>query len=298
MTSGDNPTGGFPEDPYNSEPAQPEYGQSYGQQERHAQGQSYGQQSYGQGHGQQQPYGQEQGYGQQQFGQQPYGTAYPNPGAANIGTVATGKIGATDAISAGWNLFKNNPLPWVLITLILLVASGVLGAISNSDSATVALLFNLITIVVSFLMQAFMIRGALLEVDGHKPAIGDFFKLHNFGAFVIASILVGIATMIGMIALIIGAFVVAFFLYWTLNFVIDRNMGPIDAIQSSFNAIKTDAGNLFVLAILNTVILVVGAMLLGVGLLVAMPLAMLASMVAYRAITGPSDFSRQASALA
>lgn len=281
MTNGGNPSGGFPDDPYGSNSGQPDYGQGYGP--------NYEQPQYGQ-----QPYG-HQGYGQQGHEQQSYGAAYPNPGAANTGAGAPGKLSATDAISAGWNLFKNNPLPWVLMTLITVVASIVLGMFSTSDSSAVSVLFNLITIAVSFVLQAFMIRGALLEVDGHKPEIGDFFKLHNFGAFVIASILVGIATFIGVFAVIIGAFVVAFFLYWTLYFVIDRNMDAINAIKSSFNAIKSDAGNLFVLAILNTVIIIVGAMLLGVGLLVALPITTLASMVAYRALTGPSDFSRQAS---
>ncbi|MDV8002724.1 hypothetical protein [Rhodococcus sp. IEGM 1408] len=317
MTTGGTPSGdAFPNDPWESgtdheDWGQPQAGdQSYGQQGYPAQG--YGQEPYpGQGYGQQpypdQSYGQQpypnqgygqpghpdQGYGQQGYGAPAFGGGYPQPGQGG-GPLMTGRVSATDAVSAGWQMFKNNPLPWVLITLAMLVASMILGGFSNSESAATMSLANILSIVVSIVFQAFIIRGALLEVDGHKPAIGDFFKLHNFGAFVIASILVGLATIVGFILLILPGLVVAFFLYLTYHFVVDRNMAAIDAMKSSVNAIKSDAGNLFALAVLNTLIIIVGALALGVGLLVAVPVVTLATVFAYRAITGPSDFSRAA----
>lgn len=292
MTTGGPPSGdGYPNDPYGSGAGQ----QNWGQQPSGAQG--YGQQGYGQepypGQGyDQHSYGQ-QGYGQQGFGDPAYGSAFPQPGQGG-GPVMSGRVSATNAVGAGWQMFKNNPLPWVLITLATVVASGVVGMISNSDSSAMVMIGNLLSFVVGIAFQAFVVRGALLEVDGHRPAIGDFFKLHNFGWFVVASILVTIATFIGLFAVIIGAIVVGFFLYWTSNFVVDRNMTAMDAIKSSFNAIKSDAGNLFALAVLNVLVIIVGMLALGVGLLVAIPVVTLASTFAYRTITGPSDFSRAA----
>lgn len=270
---------------------EPYSGQGYGQGQEPYSGQGYGQQSYepypGQGYDQ-------QGYGQFTNGPQyGYGAAHPQQGGVGAG-VATGRIAATDAISAAWQLFKNNPLPWVLITLATGIANGIASAISGSSSDGLAFIGTLLSVAVAFVFQAFMIRGALLEVDGHRPGLGDFFKLHNFGWFVLAAIIVGVATTIGLILLIIPGVVLSFFLYWTFNFVIDRNMTAMDAIKSSVNAIKSDGGNLFLLAILNTLIVVAGFIALFIGLLVAAPVAALASMVAYRAITGPSDFSRAA----
>ncbi|MDX2355347.1 hypothetical protein [Dietzia sp. PP-33] len=283
MTTGGTPSGGgYPNDPYGSDAGQ----QNWDGQQQYG-GQGFGQEPYpDQGHGQ-------QGYGQQSYGDPAYGSAYPSPGQGG-GPSMTGKVSATDAISAGWQMFKNNPLPWVLIALAMFVANGIASSISNSQSMSVAFVGTILTVAVSFLFQAFVIRGALLEVDGHKPEIGDFFKLHNFGAFVIAAILVGLATTVGFILLIIPGFVVAFFLYWTLHFVVDRNMTAIDAMKSSVNAIKSDAGNLLALALLNILVVVVGFLALFVGLLVAVPVVTLASVYAYRTITGPSDFSRTA----
>lgn len=311
MTTGGTPPGdGSYNNPYGDSQGEPGWGQQPGQQGYDQQ--AFGQEPYpGQGHepypgqGYEQPgYGQQsqqpyggQGYGQpgygQQYGAAGYGAGYPQPGMSG-GAVSVGKIAATDAIGAAWQLFKNNPLPWVLITLVTGLANVVVSFFSNSDAAGLAFIGSLLSIAVAFLFQAFMVRGALLEVDGHKPAFGDFFKLHNFGWFVLAAVIVGVLTTIGLFLFVIPGVVIAFFLYWTFNFVIDRNMTAMDAIKSSFNAIKSDGGNLFLLAILNSLILLAGLLVLLVGLLVAAPLAMLASVVAYRAITGPSDFSRAA----
>ena len=302
MTTGGPPSGeNYPNEPYPNDP----YGsqQSWGQQPYGGQdyGQSYGQQPY-QDPGYGQPAFGQPGYGEQGYGQyghqgygDPYGTAYPQQGYGVPGAPPA-KVSPTQALGAGWQLFRNNPLPWVLITLATVVASGVVGQISASDSGALMALGQILSLVVGFLFQAFIVRGALLEVDGYRPAFGDFFRLHNFGWFVVASILVGIATFIGLFAVIIGAIVVGFFLYWTPQFVVDRNMTAVDAIKSSFNAIKSDAGNLFALALLNTLVVVVGFMALVVGSLVAIPVATLASVVAYRVVTGPSDFSRNATA--
>lgn len=298
MTTGGTPTGdGNPGDPYGSGHGQQNWGQQYGDQ---SYGQSYGQ---GQGYGQEaypgSPYGQEQypgqGYGQQEFGGSAYGAGFPAAGSVNA---MPASVSPTGALSAGWQMFKNNPLPWVIMTILSALASGVLNQFAVSDNGALSFFVQILAFVVSLAFQAFVIRGALLEVDGHRPQIGDFFRLHNFGWFVVAAILVTIATLLGIIALIIGMFVVGFFLYWTQYFVIDRRMNAIDAITSSFNAIKSDAGNLLALALLNVLVIIVGALALLVGLLVAIPITTLASVYAYRVITGPSDFSRSATAAA
>lgn len=311
MTTGGNPPGdGYPNDPYGSGPDQNQgpYGdRGYGQQPYPGQGgnepypgQGGGYEPYpGQGYGQP-GYGQ-QGYGQPAYGQQPYGDpAYggygqPGPGGA---PAMVGRVSPTGAVGAGWQMFKNNPVPWLLITLASGVVSGIISAFSTDESGAVMFIAQVLSFVVSLLLQAFIVRGALLEVDGHRPSFGDFFKLHNFGWFVVAAILVGIATFVGVFLLIVGAFVVAFFLYWTQYFVIDRNMTATDAIVSSFRAIKSDAGNLLALALLNVLIIIAGTLALLVGLFVAIPVTTLASVYAYRVITGPSEFSRAATAAA
>ena len=130
-----------------------------------------------------------------------------------------------------------------------------------------------------------LIRGALHEIDGNKPAIGSFFQFGNVASIIIASILVGIMVGIGFVLLIIPGIVLAFLTWWTLQFVIDRNEDAITAIKSSFKAISANAGPLFLLALALFGINVLGLIACLVGLLVTIPVTIIASTYAYRITT-------------
>ena len=257
--------------------------------------------------------GGEYGYGYTAFGYGPAGPQYGQPGYGQPGypsgpmpgpnDMGTPSFSATGAVGAAWRLFSANWVPWVVISLVNLVLAGIINVAPNLllDPQTVdtdpwlllgvSSVSSMVAALLSLLVTAFMVRGALLEVDGRRPSVGDFFRLTNFLQFFLVSILVGVLTAVGLLALLVGALVVQFFLYWSNIFTIDRDQNAIDAIKSSFESIKANAGELFLLAVLNVVIVIAGAMLCGVGLLVAAPVTMLSSVYAYRVLTGPSGFS-------
>ena len=115
---------------------------------------------------------------------------------------------------------------------------------STSVSA-LSIIGGLVSIVVSILIQAAYVRGALHEVDGNKPAFGSFFQFSNIGAVILASILVGFAVAIGLVLLIIPGIVIAFLTYFTLQFVIDQDQDPVTAIKSSASVISKNVGHCF-----------------------------------------------------
>ncbi|WP_324290101.1 hypothetical protein [Gordonia sp. SL306] len=195
-----------------------------------------------------------------------------------------------DAISYGWNRYKENALPWILMILIALVVSGVIGWIGNVSSdygrvLWINLLFGIVSAIVGYVFQGAFVRGALDELDGGKPAIGNFFRL-NFGPVIITALLVAIGTYIGLILLIIPGIIFAFLAYWSLTFVVDRDLDAIAGIKASFSVISKNAGPLFLLALASIGLNIVGAILCLVGLLVSIPVTMIASTYAYRFFTG------------
>ena len=210
---------------------------------------------------------------------------------------------ATSAIGSAWQLFAANWAPWVIITLLLLVVSGGLNVgttllmdpySSDVDPASVlgvSFGSTLLVWIFSLVLSAFMLRGALLEVDGRRPALGDFFTLTNFWQYLLVSVLVTVFVFLGLFALIVGAMVVQCFLDWAGLFTLDRDQDAMEAIKSSFATIKANATELFLLAILNTGLSIAGVMLCGVGVLVTTPLTLLASVYAYRMLTGPSGYA-------
>ncbi|KAF0842536.1 hypothetical protein [Nocardia caishijiensis] len=223
-------------------------------------------------------------YGQQQPG-------YP-PARPDL------SVGA--ALGYAWEKYKNNVVVWIGIVLIFAVIQAALTFLFGLGNSTDTdyngnfsvgfgiwqFIGSVVSTVVGYLISAAMVRGALHETDGRKPGFGDFFKFTNVGAVIVASLLVGIATGIGFVLCILPGIVVAFFTWFTLYFVLDRNQDAITAIKSSFSAISANAGPLLLLALALFGINIVGALLCGLGLLVTIPLSVLATAYAYRVITG------------
>lgn len=223
-------------------------------------------------------------YGQQQPG-------YPPAGP---------KLGVGDAIGYGWDKFKNNAVVWiaiVLIAFVIQVAINFLFGLGNTTDTDydggISIGFGIwqfigtvVSAVIGYLISAAFVRGALHETDGRKPGFGDFFQFTNVGAVILAGILVGLATGIGFVLCILPGLVIAFFTWWTMQFVIDRNQDAVTAIKSSFSAISSNAGPLLLLTLALFGINIVGALLCGLGLLVTVPLTIIASTYAYRVVTG------------
>lgn len=218
-----------------------------------------------------------------------------NYGPSGFGSGMPPTLGVGDAISFGWNKFKDNAGVWIGVVLIAAVIQIVLNLIfggfgrSSDDFSAILSVWSIIGTVVSaiagYLINAAFVRGALHEVDGNKPAIGSFFQFSNVGAIIIASFLVGIAAGIGLILLVIPGIIVIFLTWWTLQFVVDRNEDAITAIKSSFRAISSNAGQLFVLALALVGINILGLIPCGLGLLVTIPITIIASTYAYRFVT-------------
>ena len=203
-----------------------------------------------------------------------------------------------DAIGYGWARFKANPWPWVGAVVLAVVIQGVVSSLFGTRSAfrldtygqslwTFSwIIGSLLTTVVGYLINAALVRGALDEVDGRRPGLGAFFRFTNVGNVILASIVVGVLTAIGFILFVIPGVIVAFLSWWTLQFVIDRDEQAVEGIRSSFRAISSHAGTLFLLALALVGINILGAIPFGLGLLITIPLSTIASTYAYRIVSG------------
>lgn len=232
----------------------------------------------------------------------PPGGNYPPPpggyGAGGFGGPPTGQLSVGDAISFGWSKFSRNAGVWIGVTVAALVLQILLSSIFNGfdfsadpedltgDVTALSLVGTIVTSIVGYLVQAAFVRGALSEVDGQRPAFGTFLQIGPVGAVIIAGLLVGIGTSIGLILCILPGIAFAFFTWWTMQFVLDANQDAITAIKSSFNAIKTNIGTLLLLGLALVGINLLGALLCLIGLIVTIPVTILAVTYAYRVTTG------------
>jgi uncharacterized membrane protein len=113
-----------------------------------------------------------------------------------------------------------------------------------------------------------------------------------------AMILVAIINAIGSIV-VIGGVIASILLALVPFFILDRNEGVMGSLKASFEATKPHFVNMLLFILALVVLNGVGMMALGVGLIVTMPMSLMAFVHVYRGISGvntvmPGARSRQA----
>lgn len=233
----------------------------------------------------------------------------------------TPKVGVGSAISYASNRFRANWVPWVIVGLPLLavlyfqaISSVAGGPVSGSASLSIAA--GIITFVAGLFYKVILTRGALLELDGRRPAIGDFFAVPKWGPPLLTALLVSLLTnlpvwilpriagwfvvygrgggVLGLIALLlilltlVLTLAVVFFTFFAVTYTLDQQVPPVEALKASFSVIRHNFRQLLVLAIANVGIVIAGALPCGLGLPVAIPVVLIASTYAYRVLVlGP-----------
>jgi uncharacterized membrane protein len=195
------------------------------------------------------------------------------PGAAPVNPVGalrpSGTIKASPGrwISEGWALVQADLGSYVLIAFLFFVLSGV-------------------PFIQGALIAGFHIY-TMKKLSGRNPDIGDFFKGFNFFLHtLVASILIGLFTFLGMLALIIPALVIAAMYKFTYLFIVDKRMEFWPAMQASHNIVRNDYFGFTMFLILAFFVNVLGFLCLIVGLLVTVPVTFAAITIAYKELVG------------
>ncbi|QAY71486.1 hypothetical protein [Xylanimonas protaetiae] len=232
------------------------------------------------------------------------------PSATPYGQVAP-QLRVGDALSFGWAKYKQSWPAWVLFVLVFAVVSALLFAPlagdlvdwtrrlgdemrdAGSTSFEVtdfrfsggAIALAVVASLLALVARAMAWGAALREADGARVSLGQFFTARRLGAAVLAGLVIivgdGIA---GWIPL--GSIAWQVFTVFTLAFVIDHGRPVFGAIGDSFRLVGKNFGAVFVLLIALVGINILGAIPVGLGLLVTLPLSVLALAYAFRRLTG------------
>ncbi len=238
---------------------------------------------------------------------QPLGQGYPPVGGPPAYSVG-------DAFGWAWKKFSKNAVPLIVATLVfavvLIALQGIVNVVqmlvspgdtsyvaddsglSFSYAATgfagilVAIVGWFLTLLVLGAIESAFFGGILSIANGEAVTVGSFFRPRNVGNVVIATLIVGIITSIGSLLCVLPGLIASIMLMFTTIAVLDRNLSPIDAIKSSFETSKNNIGPALLTWLAIAAVVFVGALLCGVGLLVAIPLAALILVYTYRSLNG------------
>lgn len=209
------------------------------------------------------------------------------------------KISLRQNLKESWAIFKTNYKLLILVTLIL----GIFSFVGQTKVALLALL----AFVLNIILQMGSIKISLDILDNEKPDIktlisqkDKFFKY--FLMIILMSIMVTIPiALISVLFLfkapLLSPFIIAGLIIVFLFFVIPRlmfsNMIIVDtdatawkSIKTSYSITKNRNGKTITLFFLILGINILGALLLGIGLLASIPLSQLMLAKYYRQISG------------
>lgn len=193
-----------------------------------------------------------------------------------------------DCLRYGWETFKSRPQIFIAAGAIIFAIQLVMNLLEKTaEDSAAALPFALVALAIGLLIEMGTVNFILRAHDAvESTRVQDLWFPRPFWRFLGAGILTMLAVLAGLVLLIVPGIIVAIALSFTFYFIIDKDFGPIEALKASWSTTKGKwlklLGLMLTLAGLN----ILGALALLVGLVVTVPVSMLAMVHAYRTLSG------------
>jgi uncharacterized membrane protein len=193
------------------------------------------------------------------------------------------KIEVGKSINYGWGKVKKDLWYFVGLSIVYLILTN-FGAFFEDKMA-----FQIG--VITFLIQTFLI-GGLLKVmlsnyDGKKISIIEIFKQTKYFWRVLgAQLLLSIIIVFGFMLLIVPGIIWSLKYQFVLNLIVDKDMGVFEAMKKSGELTKGIKWQLLWFNFVCLGVIILGALVFGVGIFVAYPVVVLAEIYVYRKLLG------------
>lgn len=225
----------------------------------------------------------------------------------------------TEAIRFGWDTTRQNF--WFFVGLLIVFwlvgvfipglirgfIEGVFGKPSLLDPTVIILPFgamiaSLFFVLVGAILQIIVglgLIGIVLKFcDNGKPRIADLFASYRlFFQYLFGSILYSLIILGGIILFVIPGIIWAFKFMFFGYFIVDKHVGPVEALKRSAAITKGAKWNLFLFALLLWLINLLGALALFVGLFVTIPTTIVAMGFVYRKLLRQQELAQNPVAL-
>lgn len=194
------------------------------------------------------------------------------------------------AIKFGWERMKDNIGFFIVYLLTIFVIEGFFSFFATSFTESLpslSLLFNLGSWIVSIVSSIFIIKIGLRLYDNVKIGPLDFLSFSSslFFKFLLGYILYSVLIIIGFILLIVPGIYLAIKYQYVQYLIIDKNMDVFEAFKESGKMTDGHKWNLLLLVLLFVGICILGVMALGIGLLISIPIVIVAQAYVYKKLS-------------
>jgi len=196
------------------------------------------------------------------------------------------KFVISEAVQFGWDTTKSNIgffIGIVIVAGLIQYVPDIIAAIIEADAPVLSIIVRIASFVLSLIIGMGLIKIFLRFCDGEKGEFSDLFSCYPlFFKYLIGSILYGLIVTVGLILLIIPGIIWAIKFQFFDYLIVDKGLGPIDALEKSSEITRGVKWDLFIFDILIGIINLLGLLCLLVGLFVTIPITMVATAFVYR----------------
>lgn len=193
-------------------------------------------------------------------------------------------------LAFGWKTFKACPWLFIAVPLVLFAISLGIGLVEGLlefffGKVKMELLIDIEGIVTTLLM-GIGVTTLYLKAHDHvdKAGLRDLWNPKPFWRYLGVCFLGSIPVILGLVFFIVPGIIIALAFSFAGILVIEKGMGPVEALKESVRLTKGHRFELFKLAVATLVINILGFCALIVGLFVTVPVSQLAFTHAYRTI--------------
>ena len=215
------------------------------------------------------------------------------------GPITNQKVGLEEIMGYAWEVWKANLGLLVGVTVTVIGISWVIafplafmeGAIRANGEEEMATIVGGIGNIIGQIVQIFLGIGQAtiaLKLARRQPA--EFSDLFSGGSLFFpvlgASILAGIAMIIGFVACIVPAVILALMFWPYYWLIVDERSTVMDSFSHAYKITEGNIGTTFVLALVSIGINIIGLLALCVGIIFAAPLVTMMWVTAYLMMSG------------
>jgi uncharacterized membrane protein len=185
------------------------------------------------------------------------------------------------AFKDGWELFKSKFAFLLGLGAVVFLSSVAIQYVETMLTDSMTPILALVVMAVAYVINTIISMGALyliIQVARRKEvSYADVFTPANSVVqYVFATLLVGIIVVIGLILLIVPGILWAIKYTFVPYLVVDKGMTALQAMEASDKMTKDDKMSIFLFWIVSMIINVLGMIPLGLGLIITIPVSMLA----------------------
>lgn len=203
------------------------------------------------------------------------------------------KFSISEAIHFGWNTMKSNLgffIGLLIFVFLFTSLSSIIAAKATEANIFLGIIFYIADFSLSIIISIGLVKIALRFCDNEKGRFADLFSQYPlFPQYLVGSILYGLIVFAGTILLIIPGIIWGIQFCFYDYFIVDKGLGPIEALKRSSAITKGVKWDLFLFFLILSGINLLGALCLLIGLFVTIPTTMVALAFVYRKLMAQAE---------